>query len=286
MYKGMTGIVLCCKKDIPCRVKNTPIVSFNPFSSLSSFQGTNCACRPVDGHPWGGATDFHTMQIAKKVKTLRFSRRAWPSLFVPLRVEQLDDTQDCCTVKKSPSTSLNPRHTDVPVNRCDDDIDAFIIHVDEAHMSSPSSSGSAHGIETHGDHRGLHRRLRAKHRRNRISLANRQRKPGVPTQRSLRADCPRWRIGLSTLSEVVPVLIGYKDHRVEAVFTHSIGLHVTEVLYQCHPSKPKPNPRDIPVQRYYCYRYQDHDDCHRNHKLQQREPFSAHRYPLYKTISL
>src|SRR5450756_2052883 len=39
------------------------------------------------------------MQIAKKVKTLRFSRRAWPSLFVPLRVEQVDDTQDCRTVK-------------------------------------------------------------------------------------------------------------------------------------------------------------------------------------------
>ena len=47
MYKGMTGIVLYFK-DFPCRVKNTPIVSFNPFSSLSSFQGTNCACRAVD----------------------------------------------------------------------------------------------------------------------------------------------------------------------------------------------------------------------------------------------
>jgi len=75
-------------------------VSFNPFSSLSSFQGTNCACRAVDGHPWGGATDFHSRQIAKKVKTLRFSRRAWPSLFVPLRVEQLNDTQDCDAVKR------------------------------------------------------------------------------------------------------------------------------------------------------------------------------------------
>src|SRR5664280_2080098 len=45
------------------------------------------------------------MQIAKKVKTLRFSRRAWPSLFVPLRVEQMNDTLDCCTVK----SLLKPR---------------------------------------------------------------------------------------------------------------------------------------------------------------------------------
>src|SRR5450756_3887 len=111
MYKGMTGIVLYFK-DCACRVKNTPIVSFNPFSSLSSFPATNSACRPVDGHPWGGATDYHATQIAKKVKTLRFSRRAWPSLFVPLRVEQLNDTQDHCTVKCSSCLSLHPRHTD------------------------------------------------------------------------------------------------------------------------------------------------------------------------------
>src|SRR5664280_1425474 len=106
MYKGMTGIVLYFK-DFPCRVKNTPIVSFNPFSSLSSFQGTNCACRTVDGHPWGGTTDYHTMQIAKKVKTLRFSRRAWPSLFVPLRVEQVHDTQSGRTVKR-PTLTARP----------------------------------------------------------------------------------------------------------------------------------------------------------------------------------
>jgi len=111
-------------------------VSFNPFSSLSSFQGTNCACRPVDGHPWGGATDYHATQIAKKVKTLRFSRRAWPSLFVPLRVEQSDDTQDHCTVKCSSCLSLHPRHTNVPINRCNNNIDAFAIHVDKTHMTT------------------------------------------------------------------------------------------------------------------------------------------------------
>jgi hypothetical protein len=90
--------------DIPCRVKNTPIVSLNPFSSLSSFQGTNCACRSVDEHPWGGATNYYATQKAKKVKTPRFSRRAWPSLFVPLRFEHVYNTQDLGAVK-SPSTA-------------------------------------------------------------------------------------------------------------------------------------------------------------------------------------
>jgi hypothetical protein len=135
-------------KDIPCRVKNTPIVSFNPFSSLSSFQGTNCACRSVDGHPWGEATDYYATQIAKKVKTPRFSRRAWPSLFLPLRVEHLDGTQDYCTVKGSSSTSLDPGHANASV-------DAFIIRIEEGHMTSPSPSGPAHRVEAHRDKRGL-----------------------------------------------------------------------------------------------------------------------------------
>ena len=88
MYKGMTGIVLYVLTERHSLSDETHTYCvFHPFSSLSSFQGTNCACRSVDRHPWGEATDFHSSQIAKKVKTLRFSRRAWPSLFLPLRVE-------------------------------------------------------------------------------------------------------------------------------------------------------------------------------------------------------
>jgi hypothetical protein len=82
-------------------------VSFNPFSSLSSFQGTNCANCSVQP-PDCKATDYHSTHMAKKVKTLRFSRRAWPSLFKPLRCEQLDDTQDGMSVKSSNEDSVRP----------------------------------------------------------------------------------------------------------------------------------------------------------------------------------